>query len=38
MIKIIKQPFIGTVSNAGGGVVAIYTLKGDDGDDNSDDK
>jgi len=39
MIKIIKQPFIGTVSNGGGGVVAIYTLKDDDdGDDNSDDK
>jgi len=39
MIKIIKQPFIGTVSNGGGGVVAIYTLKGDDdGDDNGDDK
>lgn len=39
MIKIIKQPFIGTVSNGGGGVVAIYTLKGDDdGAGNSDDK
>jgi len=39
MIKIIKRPFVGAVGNGGGGVIAIYTLKGDDdGDDNSDDK
>ena len=39
MIKIIKQPFVGAVGNGGGGVIAIYSLKGDDdGDDNSDDK
>jgi hypothetical protein len=39
MIKIIKQPFVGAVGNGGGGVVAIYTLKGDDeGDDSNDDK
>jgi hypothetical protein len=35
IIKIIKQPFVGAVGNGGGGVIAIYTLKGedDDGDD-----
>ena len=33
MIKIIKQPFPGAVGNGGGGVIAIYTLKGDDGGD-----
>lgn len=38
MIKIIKQPFVGAVGNGGGGVVAIYTLKGDEGDDSNDDK
>jgi len=37
MIKIIKQPFAGAVGNGGGGVIAIYTLKGDDGDDDADD-
>jgi len=30
MIKIIKEPFVGAVGNGGGGVIAIYTLKGDD--------
>jgi hypothetical protein len=37
MIKIIKQPFVGAVGNGGGGVIAIYTLKGDDesGDDDA---
>ena len=39
MIKIIKQPFVGAVGNGGGGVIAIYTLKGDDeSDDNSTDE
>ena len=36
MIKIIKEPFVGAVGNGGGGVIAIYTLKGDgagEGDD-----
>ena len=37
MIKIIKHPFVGAVGNGGGGVIAIYTLKGDDegGDDDA---
>jgi hypothetical protein len=40
MIKIIKQPFAGAVGNGGGGVIAIYTLKGDDetGEDSRDDQ
>ena len=40
MIKIIKQPFAGAVGNGGGGVIPIYTLKGDDetGEDSSDDQ
>src|SRR5215467_15350868 len=33
MIKIIKQPFVGAVGNGGGGVIAIYTLKGDEDDE-----
>src|SRR6476469_5003074 len=37
MIKIIKQPFAGAVGNGGGGVIAIYTLKGDDSGDDADD-
>ena len=37
MIKIIKQPFAGAVGNGGGGVIAIYTLKGDNGGDDADD-
>ena len=36
MIKIIKQPFVGAVGNGGGGVVAIYTLKGDDESESDD--
>jgi len=36
MIKIIKQPFVGAAGNGGGGVVAIYTLKGDDGSGGDD--
>jgi hypothetical protein len=35
MIKIIKGPFAGAVGNGPGGVIAIYTLKGDD-DSNGD--
>ena len=40
MIKIIKQPFVGAVGNGGGGTIAVYTIKGDgenedtDADDN----
>jgi hypothetical protein len=29
MIKVIKGPFVGGFGNGGGGVIAIYTLKGD---------
>jgi len=29
MIKIIKGPFVGAYGNGGGGVIAIYTYKGD---------
>ena len=35
MIKVIKGPFVGAPGNGGGGVVAIYTLKGDDDEENS---
>jgi len=37
MIKIIKQPFVGAVGIGGGGVIAIYTLRGEDetGDDDT---
>jgi len=34
MIKVIKGPFVGAVGNGGGGTIAVYTLKGDDEDDN----
>ena len=30
MIKVIKGPFAGAIGNGGGGVVAIYTMKADD--------
>ncbi len=30
MIKIIKGPFVGAIGNGGGGVIAIYTFKGDE--------
>ena len=30
MIKVIKGPFVGAIGNGGGGVIAIYTLKGED--------
>jgi len=35
MLKIIKQPFVGAIGNGGGGVIAIYTLKGDDDEDDN---
>lgn len=34
MIKIIKQPFVGAIGNGGGGVIAIYTRKGGEEDDD----
>jgi hypothetical protein len=34
MIKVIKGPFVGAVGNGGGGTIAVYTLKGEDEDDN----
>jgi len=37
MIKIIKQPFAGAIGNGGGGTIAIYTLKGDDEEEDGDD-
>ena len=33
IIKVIKGPFVGAVGNGGGGTIAIYTVKGDDEDD-----
>lgn len=36
MIKVIKGPFVGAVGNGGGGVIAIYTMKGDDDNDDVD--
>ncbi len=30
MIKVIKGPFAGAIGNGGGGTIAIYTLKGED--------
>lgn len=30
MIKVIKTPFVGAVGNGAGGVIAIYTKRGDD--------
>lgn len=33
MIKVIKGPFAGAVGNGGGGTIAIYTLKGEDEDE-----
>lgn len=37
MIKIIKGPFAGAVGNGPGGVIAIYTLKGEDEEEDIDD-
>jgi hypothetical protein len=33
MIKIMKGPFVGAVGNGGGGTIAVYTVKGDDEDE-----
>jgi len=36
MIKVIKGPFAGAIGNGGGGTIAIYTLKGDDEEEEED--
>ena len=36
MVKVIKGPFAGAIGNGGGGVVAIYTLKGEDEEEEED--
>lgn len=36
MIKVIKGPFAGAFGNGGGGTIAIYTLKGEDEEDEED--
>lgn len=33
MIKVIKGPFVGAFGNGGGGTIAIYTIKGEDRDE-----
>ena len=30
MIKVIKGPFVGAIGNGGGGTIAIYTIRGDE--------
>jgi hypothetical protein len=36
MIKVIKGPFAGGVGNSGGGAIAIYTLKGEEEEEEED--
>jgi hypothetical protein len=36
IIKIIRQPFAGAIGNGGGGVIAIYTIKGENTEDEGD--
>ena len=36
MIKVIKGPFAGAIGNGGGGTIAIYTIKGEDEDEEED--
>lgn len=38
MIKIIKGPFVGAFGNGNGGTIAIYTLKGEDDEEQGDSK
>jgi hypothetical protein len=38
MIKVIKEPFGGAPGNGGGGVIAIYTLRGEDEEDDENSK
>jgi hypothetical protein len=33
MIKVIKGPFAGAIGNGGGGTIAIYTIRGEDDDE-----
>ncbi len=35
MVKIIKGPFAGAIGNGGGGVIAIYTWKGEEDEEES---
>ena len=35
MIKVIKGPFAGAIGNGGGGVIAIYTWKGEEDEEES---
>jgi len=37
MIKVIKEPFVGDFGNGPGGAIAIYTLNGDDEEEDGDD-
>lgn len=36
MIKVIKDPFVGAVGNGPGGTIAIYTIKGEDDEEETD--
>lgn len=36
MIKVIKGPFAGAIGNGGGGVIAIYTIKADEEEEEMD--
>ena len=36
MIKVIKGPFAGAIGNGGGGAIVIYTLKGEEGEEEED--
>jgi len=36
MIKVIKGPFAGAIGNGGGGMIAIYTLKGEEEEEEED--
>lgn len=38
MIKVIKGPFAGAIGNGGGGTIAIYTIRGDDEEEDEDSK
>ena len=38
MIKVIKGPFVGAIGNGGGGTIAIYTIRGDDEEEDEDSK
>ena len=38
MIKVIKGPFAGAIGNGGGGTIAIYTIRGEEDDEEDDSK